>query len=78
MVPSPMTRVSSSKTSTPGVPPLSASNQLSNYEGEEQVASDDYSPVLRRPNMRRTVSMANYEEITGEEKRERLKQPDKP
>ncbi|XP_014770315.1 diacylglycerol O-acyltransferase 1 [Octopus bimaculoides] len=75
MVPSPMTRVSSNKNSTSDTPPV---NQLSNYEGEEQVASDDYSPVLRRRNMRRTVSMANYEEITGEEKRERLKQPDKP
>ncbi|GAB1603221.1 diacylglycerol O-acyltransferase 1-like [Argonauta hians] len=40
--------------------------------------SNESSPVLTRRNMRRTVSMANYEDITEEKKKERLKQPDKP
>lgn len=42
------------------------------------MSNNNSSPKLRPLHMRRSASMANYEDITGEEKKERLKQPDKP
>ena len=63
----PLKKKSTSAISSP--PPINLNNRT---------MSDNPSPKLRSTTMRRSVSMANYEEITGEEKKERLKQPDKP